>query len=81
MSSRLWGRALRDDTKNGCEGDYLLCGIVKSQHCLEGGGASSHCAHNWGTCPKIYVPHCRYSVGIVGIHYQNDTHLIKKIIT
>ena len=24
VSSRLWGGALRDDTKNGCEGDYLL---------------------------------------------------------
>ena len=22
VSSRLWGGALRDDTKNGCEGDY-----------------------------------------------------------
>ena len=27
VSSRLWGGALRDDTKNGCEGDYLLLGI------------------------------------------------------
>ena len=23
VSSRLWGGALRDETKNGCEGDYL----------------------------------------------------------
>ena len=22
VSSRLWGGALRDETKNGCEGDY-----------------------------------------------------------
>ena len=22
VSSRLWGEALRDETKNGCEGDY-----------------------------------------------------------
>ena len=24
VTSRLWGGALRDDTKNGCEGDYFL---------------------------------------------------------
>ena len=23
VSSRLWGGALRDETKNGCEGDYI----------------------------------------------------------
>ena len=27
--SRLWGEALRDDTKNGCEGDYV--GISRSK--------------------------------------------------
>ena len=26
VSSRLWGGALRDDTKNGCEGDYSSAG-------------------------------------------------------
>ena len=26
VSSRLWGEALRDETKNGCEGDYTSTG-------------------------------------------------------
>ena len=29
VSSRLWGGALRDDTKNGCEGDYFRRGNNK----------------------------------------------------
>ena len=28
LSSRLWGGALRDDTKNGCVADYLTRGLV-----------------------------------------------------
>ena len=24
VSSRLWGGALRDETKNGCDGDYIF---------------------------------------------------------
>ena len=27
VSSRLWGGALRDETKNGCEGDYMSPGF------------------------------------------------------
>lgn len=28
-SSRLWGGSLRDDTKNGCDGDYVLpCAVI-----------------------------------------------------
>jgi len=27
-SSRLWGGALRDEPKNGCEGDYMASGIA-----------------------------------------------------
>ena len=30
VSSRLWGGALRDDTKNGCEGDYLFTHCVRN---------------------------------------------------
>ena len=28
VSSRLWGEALRDETKNGCEGDYPVPGSI-----------------------------------------------------
>ena len=41
VSSRLWGGALRDDTKNGCEGDYIIgrssfltCGYAKRRNKL-----------------------------------------------
>ena len=30
FSSRLWGGALRDDTKNGCVADYMLLGEKKT---------------------------------------------------
>ena len=33
VSSRLWGEALRDETKNGCEGDYFNYGSSKSFLC------------------------------------------------
>ena len=33
VSSRLWGGALRDDTKNGCEGDYEKSGLCGKSGC------------------------------------------------
>jgi len=30
VSSRLWGGALRDEPKNGCEGDYSTASLLKS---------------------------------------------------